>query len=97
MPSENNTQKLFAGAVALCLIAAAIVGIDYSQVRDRAGEVPTLSHRQDTTEKAIESLLEDAKIERRQFTQALADLNQSIQSLNSELAILRDREQRNRQ
>ena len=77
-------MKLLAGAIALTLLTAAVVGIDYSQVRDRAGMVPTIEHRTSVIE---DSIKEGA----REQASAIRELSVNISKLERALIRLETR------
>ena len=83
-PTESNSMKLLAGAIALCVICAAVLGIDYSQVRDRAGQIPTIEHRTSVIE---ESIKEGA----REQASAIRELSLNISKLERTLIRLETR------
>jgi len=80
MPADNQQASyLFAGAVALVLGSVALVGIDYTETRDRASKVPLNTQRIE----AVEITVKEAT---REQTQATKELRVAVQELRETIA-----------
>lgn len=83
MPADQKQASyLFAGAVALVLGAVALVGIDYTETRDRAAKVPLHAQRL----QAVETSVKDAS---REQAQATRELRVAVQELRETIAGMR--------
>jgi len=79
--AERNAGKLFAGAIAMVLICVTIVGIDYSETRQRAAKVPVNTHRLNNVEEALKSSAKEQALATRDLARAVGDLREAIAEL----------------
>jgi methyl-accepting chemotaxis protein len=83
---EKKAMTLFLGAIALVLLCVGIAGLDYSETRERASEVPLHAQRI----KAIETTMQEAT---REQTAATRELSRAVYELREVVAEMRGRSQ----
>lgn len=80
MPADKQQASfILAGAIALVIGAVALVGIDYTETRDRAALVPLNAQRIS----AIEITMKEAS---REQSQATKELSMAVQELREVIA-----------
>lgn len=80
---QKQTSLLFAGAIALVLLCVGIVGIDYTETRNKASIVPLNTQRIGAVEKTMEAATREQAAATRELSRAVSDLRVAIGELKS--------------
>ena len=88
-PEVDRKQAglLFAGAIALVLLCVSIVGLDYSETRKRAADVPLNTQRIANVESAMKNAAKDQADATKELAAAVSDLRETIAEMRGRQTI----------